>query len=40
MTALTEWENFTGIHNAWDTVTHLVFVVKPEKREASQTAFN
>ncbi len=29
---------FIGIHNAWDTVTHLVFVRKRERREASQTA--
>jgi hypothetical protein len=24
---------FTGIHNAWDTVMHLVFVEKPSKQE-------
>jgi hypothetical protein len=24
---------FVGIHNAWDTVTHLVFVMKRERRE-------
>jgi hypothetical protein len=27
---------FTGIHNAWDTVTHLVFVRKRGKREAKR----
>jgi hypothetical protein len=27
---------FIGIHNAWDTVMHLVFVEKPEKREAKR----
>jgi hypothetical protein len=27
---------FTGIHNAWDTVTHLVFVRKQGKREAKR----
>jgi hypothetical protein len=29
---------FIGIHNAWDTVTHLVFVRKRKQHEASQTA--
>jgi hypothetical protein len=24
---------FTGIHNAWDTITHLVFVEKRGKQE-------
>jgi len=27
---------FIGIHNAWDTVTHLVFVEKQKKREAKR----
>jgi hypothetical protein len=27
---------FIGIHNAWDTVTHLVFVEKRGKREAER----
>ena len=27
---------FTGIHNAWDLVTHLVFVRRRQKREAEQ----
>jgi hypothetical protein len=27
---------FIGIHNAWDTVTHLVFVEKQRKREAER----
>jgi hypothetical protein len=27
---------FIGIHNAWDTVTHLVFVEKQGKREAER----
>jgi hypothetical protein len=27
---------FIGIHNAWDTVTHLVFVEKQKKREAER----
>ena len=27
---------FIGIHNAWDTVTHLVFVRKRGKREAER----
>ncbi|MDT5270518.1 MAG: hypothetical protein QOH49_2704 [Acidobacteriota bacterium] len=27
---------FVGIHNAWDTVTHLVFVQKQGKREAGR----
>lgn len=27
---------FIGIHNAWDTVTHIVFVQKQEKREDEQ----
>ena len=27
---------FVGIHNAWDTVTHLVFVEKQKKREAER----
>ena len=38
MAALTEWLLFIGIHNAWDTVTHLVFVRKGEQRQGSQTA--
>jgi hypothetical protein len=29
---------FIGIHNAWDTVTHLVFVRKREPEEAEQEA--
>jgi hypothetical protein len=29
---------FIGIHNAWETVTHLVFVRKRKQHEASQTA--
>ncbi|HJQ35098.1 MAG TPA: hypothetical protein VJ866_23305 [Pyrinomonadaceae bacterium] len=27
---------YVGIHNAWDTVTHLVFVNRPEQREDEQ----
>ena len=27
---------FTGIHNAWDTVTHLVFVEKQKRREVER----
>jgi hypothetical protein len=27
---------FVGIHNAWDTVTHLVFVEKQKKRDAER----
>ena len=29
---------FTGIHNAWDTVTHLVFVGHQERQEAERDA--
>ena len=29
---------FIGIHNAWDAVTHLVFVRKREQRETPQPA--
>jgi hypothetical protein len=29
---------FVGIHNAWDTVTHLVFVRKREEQRSSRTA--
>jgi hypothetical protein len=29
---------FLGIHNAWDTVTHLVFVMEQERQEAGHDA--